>query len=255
MDSYRNILEKLLVELTNDINKAKSIADLIKYEQKYIYFNNPYKHYLLGNSYINNNDYSKAYKHFIQAAEMGLDNPGKYLNSIFADSVGSSLFNISRFNLEKYLISPNLLYNMYINAYYFLSSSINFLKDTAYESYMNRGSLLSLKQDETKSFLFSYLGIFSIPEVLILSDFYFSSVGYAKYGFLDKSNKYLKKADNVHKCLEDINITGRAANTYSIEELANIGRDRHSIIFHNLNEDFKINKFKIDFELLKNIQI
>ena len=242
-----------LISFTNDVSRVKSVEDLYFLEKKYSNFSNPYKDYLIGFSYMNNDDDFNSFKCFVNAAEKGIREPKKYIGSIYSDSIGSSISHIlTKFQSEK--LDSDIRYNLLVNSYFFLSSSINDLGITAYESYKNRAELLNKYEDDlTFALIINYLGIGSIPKVLIMSDYFFASQGYIKHGISDLSQLCLKKSVNLYNWLEDISINGKAADSYSIEEISNIGKNRHEIIYKKLSKDFLDNKFVFDLDLVRGL--
>lgn len=244
-----------IISFTNEVNKAKSVEQLILLESKYTLFIHPYRFYIFGVNYKIKKDDTNSFKCFKYAAEFGLKDPNRYLSTIFSDSVGSGLCHmLTKFSSVK--LSSDLRYKLFVNSYIFLSSAIEHLGITAYESHKHRAQLLlKFEAEETISFMYNYLGADRLPKVLILSDYYFASQGYLKHGFIELSQTFLNKAITMHNWLEDIVVSGKNADLYSIEEISNIGIKRHNRIFSNLNQDYIDKKFSFDLNLLKFINL
>lgn len=244
------MLENEIRILANDIHKSHNIQDLLLLEEKYKDLNTPYKAYIFGVSYLIKGDKSKALYWFLDAVKnIIIKKPeNEYLNSIYHnDAIGSSLFYIA-VHFNEIIFKKDFKYNLVVNAYFYLSYSIKNIGINAYESYLNRAKLIEKYQNDRILFSPRFLDNHNYPEVFILSDYYFSSKGYEKYGYSELADENLRKSNQIHCILDDMVIGGKDADEYSLDEISKLGKLRHEHIFAGKYEWFLDGAFCFDIE-------
>ena len=130
---------------------------------------------------------------------------------------------------------------MFILAYIYLSNCIKLTPRQSYDSLRSRAILLNENMSYTTIMLIKYCGIGVLPDPFYISDYYFASLGFNYNPSMQA--KCLSTAKKLHQSLEDITISGRDANDYSIIEISELVEKRHEQLYENLLLDFKLNKF------------
>ena len=72
------------------------------------------------------------------------------------------------------------------------------------------------------------------------------SIGHFNQGNNDKAMTLERNSKNLFHYLDDLTINGREANEFSVREMAEIGAERHKILFANMLDDFNNGKFEFD---------
>jgi hypothetical protein len=225
----------LLQSIAKEIYSCSSLRHLHQLIAKYKNSNHPDPFYHLGVICIQNKKYEEAKILFKKGAQYGLKYPNRYFNTIFSDSIGQCFYHLVM-NIEIYD------YNFFVLAYIYLSNCINLSPRKTYDSRRSRALLINTENSYfVDKFRADYLGIEYIKEPLVISDFYFASLGFEN-NFNIKS-QCLSDAKKIHDWLEDITVAGKDACDYSIEEISIIGETRHKKIYDNVLVDFMNNKF------------
>ncbi|QQR86536.1 MAG: hypothetical protein IPJ76_18450 [Flavobacteriales bacterium] len=215
---------------------AGSLEALGEVRGRYTAVAHPYVHFSLGSRYLYLGKLDNAFYHLLQASSIGVRNKRAYWDTLFADSVGSSIAQL--FSRELIARIPRDLntFHLFISGYMFLSSSIGLYGNKAYESLANRARMIMSCQHGADITAFLTYG--GLREVLAISDHYRSSLGYAEQGMMDFAVNQKENAGTIHQWLEDISVSGRDANDYQTEELVAIGQQRHDAIVNKIKPEF-----------------
>jgi len=255
--------QSVLIELSNKINSFNSINKIQLFEQQSnISLEHPYAKMLLGYKYSMLNDKKSSLVKFIQCIELELKQDFIFKDTIFADSIGLSIANICLDYINNKLVedyndgNKHTIFNFWLLGYFYLSNHLINFNYLGYNSLEIRGKLIERFNEYASDLSFQYYSFGSIPIVLAISDYYYSSLLYKEIGDINSSNRLFNAAKNLHSWLEDISISGRNANEYSLDEIAENGKKRHVAILNNLKDKFEIKYRKNDYkELLEFIQI
>jgi len=241
--------QEQLLELTKEVYKTSTIDDLISLESKYMEINHPYKYYIFGVEYNIKRASDRALVCFLKASEIGLRNINIYFNSIFSDSVGSSLsFVLTNFNTAN--LNTDNIYNFFVNSYMFLSSSIKLIGLKAFDSLKHRAELFEKYEGGVTSAFIDNYGPGVISQVYVLSDYYQAAIGFKNTGDIDSSNYCYRNAVNIRDCLT---INGKDGNLYSLDAIMTLGWRSNYSLFQNTLKDFQDNKFDVNFNMLRNL--
>lgn len=223
-------------QFNQEFFSAASLEALGAVRGKYIAVAHPYVHYSLGSQYLYLGKMDNAFYHLLQASSIGVRNKRAYWDTIFADSIGSSIAQL--FSRELIARIPGDLdtFHLFISGYMFLSSSIGLYGNKAYESLANRARMIMSCQHGADITAFLTYG--GLREVLAISDHYRSSLGYEEQGMMDFAVNERENAKTIHQWLEDISVNGRDADDYQTEELVAIGQQRHDAIVDKIKPQF-----------------
>ena len=122
----------------------------------------------------------------------------------------------------------------------------------AVDSYFNRGLLNSNNDKALIEITHKYLNIGLHNQVMAISDFYKASIGYRKNGYKEDANNALQNAIIKHEWLEDISVSGKDADEYTIENIAKIGSQRNDILSSALIDEFKSKNIQVTSAQLQN---
>jgi hypothetical protein len=224
-------------------NSYTFFLDIVKENEN---MDNPYVYQAAGQWCIQHNYYEEALPYFKKAILYGCEFPNKIWNTQMADAVGSSIAMVLTLYRTDY--DERTLTNLFIMGYCYLTNCINLLGVQAYESLSNRASLLI---DTSNAMHSADMPMFNIPHVYAISDIYKSSIGLVGVGFESEARDKLSYVADLHEWLEDITVAGRSADEYTIQELVEIGEDRHRYLFEKfekklLNNEYLINEMELD---------
>lgn len=183
-----------------------------------------------------------------KAISFGKNLPNKYWDSHSSNCIGSSIVDLfTYFKLPFSEVSKRLM----ILGYCYLSNCIKVLGMNAYESFQSRGSIFDMtgktNMEEALIPMSQISIVYSIPDYL---DAYYS---YKNHGFIQRAYNVYKRAEHLHYYLENINVAGKPANFYTLEEIAAIGRQRHKEIYLSFKEDVLNGKYNISKKQLDNL--
>lgn len=227
-----------------EASRCASIADFQRLAQRYGTVNHPYIPYYTASLCLYRGYKDQALDNYIRACSFGLQFPNPYWKSEHSDTIGSAIANM----LASFTPGKNdeeLVRKLYALAYAYLSQCISMLGLNAMDSYFNRAKLMSKNSRYVTELTQKYLGLGVLPQLMALSDFYYSAVASSRKGFRDDAQKSIQNARQLHQWLEDISVSGRDADTMSLEELASIGKERNELLFRNMTKDVLDNKFSL----------
>jgi hypothetical protein len=246
--------DQIKTNLDTDCRGCLTPDDIKMVMQNYGSYDHPYIYDIIGitSGVLKFNELSL--NAFLRAISYGLKFPNPYWNTIYSDSIGSSIARIIFFlKIE----CPNaLLQNLYSLCYGYLSSCIELLDVSAFESLDFRGRLLNSNSQFVANMIQGYLGLGIFPKVMVISDYYYSSIGYTLADRQDLAQNALNRARQCHRYLEDISVVGKCANEWTLEDIAKIGAERNKILYSRMQSDLKANKFEIkEEELMLNVRL
>lgn len=238
----RNQIKQLIFNATND---KVTLIDLFN---KYKSYPHPEICYLLGVMFLNNNINDYSIKALIKGASFGLSHPSNFYNSLYSDCVGQCYFLLStNFSIPNNEVSLKLVSLGYL----FLSKCIELYPKEAFDSYRSRALLLSNELNSELIFRFvqsQSTSFFVKLEPFIISDCFFSS------NSLNSPHQNLMEyAKSYHYSLEDESISGKDANDYTTEELAQLGTERHKDLFQNIEKKYCSNQLYLTLNELYSI--
>jgi len=220
-----------LHRIADRISASTDLANVQRIQAQNSNTENPLYYQCLGIWFIQHGYHKLAIASFEKGATFGLQFPNRYWNTSFADSVGQCFFFITDY-YDKHE------YNMFVLAYAYLSNCACLWPRRAFESLRSRATLL-LNSPHTDGFIMRYDRIGLIKEPLVISDFYFAGFEYNHDP--DIKIQCLTKANKLHRNLEDISVSGKGADTYSIRDMSIIGEARHARIYEAILPDIKSN--------------
>ena len=203
-------------------------------------YQNPQISYAFGIAFLNRGDKERSKETLIKGARFGLKFPCEYYDTLFIDAIGQCYMLLLTQYASAY-VNPNVSYATAL-AYIYLSRSIELKNTGFYGSLRSRGILF--KDHESPNvcmhLISQYLGWSVLIEPLIISDFYYASkIPTGQY------NDVLQISKSIHKKLDDISIGGKDASEYMLEDIAEIGKERHLLLFNRLKEKYKDGCFNI----------
>lgn len=240
MGLFDNIFEKKasinipeIDALTDIIFNCSDLSTLINiYNQKGEY-DNPQISYAFGLSFIIQGDKARAKKALLKGASYGLKFPCEFYDTHFIDAIGQCfMLLLTQFPIEysdKVLSYTSL-------AYVYLSKFIEQNGIYAWDTYHSRALLFYDHESPMvwQNIFMDNLGQGILIEPFIISDFYFASKAQDS-----PHQNALASARRIHQGLEDITISGKDADDYSLVEISELGKQRHFILFKRLEEKYK----------------
>ena len=238
--------------VSNKLIEMVSIGDIInqcneKYQvsilyDKYKHHNHPYIFYCVANKFLILKCYQEAKEPLLEASRFGNKYPSEFYDNMYlSDCVGQCLSNLAIY----YSFKQSEAEKITSLAYLFLSKCINLVENNpnpnvAYDSLRTRARLLNDNNNDfaVQSLIFN-LGLAILREPFVISDFYYCSI--ANESPFNES----ESARRIHYSLEDISISGKDADEYTLEEMAIIGKRRHNQLFHILEEKYINGEFNI----------
>lgn len=218
-----------------ELHSATNLESLENLRGRYTAVAHPYVHHALGSSYLHFGKLDNACHHLLQAASIGVRNKREYWDTIFADSIGSSIAKLFFRDLIDRVPAELDTFNLFVNGYMFLSSNIGQYGNNAFESLLNRARMI---MDTEKGAVFVSAMSIGLQEVLAISDFYRSSLGHAERGMAEYAQKLRSHAELIHQSLEDITVQSRDADEYRTDELVTIGEQRHEAAYRAILPEF-----------------
>ncbi len=230
---------------TRELHFATSPEALWELRGKYMEVAHPHVHHALGSSFWHFGKPDDAYYHLYRAASIGVRNKQEYWGTVFSDSIGASIAQLFFRGLIVRLPKGLDVFNLFVNGYMFLSSSIGLYGNRAFESLENRARMII---DTEKGTIFAGAMSMGLRDVLAISDFYRSSLGYSERGMMVYANELKSHAIYIHKSLEDISVNRRDADEYETEELVPLGQLRHETVYKRILPDF-FNGYVVEFPI------
>ena len=234
------------INAIQEILAAPDINTLSKLSKQHSTFDHPFFKGIIGKQYFEKfKMVNQGLKYFAYSARYGIKFPIKFWYASYIDGISQSLTQIflDAINIsEEDEIALKLFYLDYI----YLSAVIDLMPNTAHDSYDLRARLLRKYGNFRRIMVSTYLSLFSIPEVLILADYYFASQAFYLRNFKTYAQYAYEAAQNYHFNLEDISVAGKSANEYKISEIAEIGKKRHEDLSYKMITLGMAGKFDIE---------
>lgn len=207
----------------------------------------PFTSYGFGIAFMLLDDHDKAINEYIVCLEYGIKAHNSYYNSLFSQPIGSAFTNV----LLNYETPGMFQMNIMGLAYAFLSNNIKKNKGCCWDAHYDRGRLFARRISDANSLIENYTGaIGAIPIPNIIADYY--DAGSTAPNNIYKSQ--IDVAQRLHKSLEDITIGGRDADTYSLIEMVQLGRERHNKLFDSVNENYLNHTLTLSDDVLSMIK-
>jgi len=216
-----SIYGQLLVRLES----ATSSEEILNIYRNFPEKNNPLLHALTGGQF--NTKYpeaDEALSIFIKGASMGIKFPSDNWNVTYVDSIGKC---ISQILFLSKLKSGDLFFRLFSLAYVYASAVIFKMPASASDSYPLRGSISASCSAVANEFYHQYYSNNSLIQVFVLADYFTAAKVFHWEGIHSEASKYLDWAKQIHGSIKNIQVAGKEANEYSLEEIANIGMERH----------------------------
>lgn len=227
------------------IGGSTDLSELIKLYSKYGNFNHPQVSYDFGRMLSIKGNKALAKEALVKGASYGLNYPCILYDTPFIDSIGQCMFDlVTEFSIKQVQVAVKVTCLSYI----YLSRCIELYQKQAHDSFRSRAILFRRHSYNMlpHSIVTKYFGPSVLLEPFIISDFYFSAI--AKNSPFKQ--ECLNTAKEVHACLEDISVNGKAADEYSLEEIARLGEIRHFKLFNALEKEYKNGEFNITIDEL-----
>ena len=238
-DSISNNIAEVL-EINNLIIQCDDI-ELEYFYKEFSSYSHPQIACILGYRFSNIGNNKRAKECFVKGASYGLKYPCALYDSFLLDSIAQSMkFILTDLNINVWG-DPNKIRNLISLCYVFLSKSIELMPRRAFDSYWSRADLFDNKKTRglSHSVVMNNYGVGTLLEPFIVSDFYYCSQA---VNSPHKEPAYLN-AKAIHKSIDGIAVSGKSANEYTLQELAELGEKRHEGFFRKLELDYKDGKF------------
>ncbi len=230
-----------MVKFSSSLNQCKSYSSLIELLAQYRKYNHPFFFQAAGQWCLVYNKDEQALPLFTEAVIMGLNFPNVFWNTISADSIGSSVAQLFvQYESKCFKKEKIVLFKL---GYCYLTSCIELPNYNAYESLLRRAEMFVGSHDCIVNEILP-MGILS--QVFALSDFLRAANGHIKAGLVEQAQHSILQARKLHSWLDDITVNGKDADEYSIEEIAEIGIQRHKFLFNSWREDLLNNRIMLN---------
>lgn len=229
----------------NETLKCISIEDALKLYEKYRRFNLPDIEFFMASFYLKLGEKEKNKEHLLNCSIYGFEFPNRFWNSLSIEVIGFAMGSLlTTHTLD---LSDDVQYKLFKYSYLYLSRTIELVPDAS-NPFKSRGIL-------TQFFLLSHFShlvsdIFLIPifinEILVMADFFNASVLLTKEKNFQASIIFFNKAKTIHDGLKDISVKGRDANSYTLQEISEIGKARNEILYKKLKESYENRELILD---------
>jgi len=224
------------VDFDRELNLAQGEKEIDHLKVKYNTIKHPHIDFSLGVKYFEFDNLESAYYHFCKAALIGLLDKSLYWDTIFANSVGSSiaiLFTSNLINRDQNNLND---FNLFLNGYMFLSSSVRTFGNKAFEALSNRASMIMNCAMGAKFMTVMKHG--SLREVVVISDYYRSYLGSSEFNLDEFSIVRLMEADKVHQWFKTIKINNFDQSKFTMEDYVPMGERIHDAVFDKIAPEF-----------------
>jgi len=241
--------EKFINDFTPKLQYCKTAPQVIDLVDRYT-FNHPCLYYASGHLCCFMDAPEISLKLLRKAISFGTILPNDYWDTQSSDCIGSSVVDLfTYFKIQQNETATKLI----ILGYSYLSNCIEIIGNNAFESFENRGRLFDMSGKSTYIISDALHTLSQIKIVYSIPDYLDASHGYMTHGFYNAANNVYKRASYLHEYLEDITVAGKSANIYSLEEIAEIGRQRHKELYLSFKKDVVNSKYNISKHELDNL--
>lgn len=233
--NYSNNDNTNAMMISEILRRIKSSTELFNQSEQIIKFNHPHLFYALGEKLLilNHNDQAKV--ELLKSAYYGLKHPSNLFNHLYINSIGSSMcYLVCYYKCNKDDLSHKIAYKLMKLAYLYLSRCIELYPDMAHDSYYNRGMLFQkISYHNYNTLCLETFKGSVLKEIFLVSDFYNSAR-------IDGSriDGDFSLAENAHANLGSVTIQGRDADNYRLEDLVNIGNERHKSLYESVKNQY-----------------
>jgi len=225
------------------IQNCTNLQSLNEYYEQMKNTNHPAIFHNFGVKFLIYGDKAKAKNILIKGATFGIKYPCKYYDNLHIDAVGQCFtLLVTQFRCYEH----NICINATALGYIYLSRCLELYGHDAYDSHRSRAILFLDNEDKmaADSIICDNVGIGILVDPFIISDFYFASQDeYNPNREID-----LTSARNEHANLEDITISGKDANEYSLSEISALGERRHFNLFKALEKKYINGEINLNLE-------
>lgn len=242
------VFEKKVAEILalSDIIKGAGNLDWLNhiYNKKGDY-DHPQICYEFGIAFWKFGDRAKAKNCFIKGATYGISFPGEIYNHTFIDSIGQCFSLL----VTQYPIrNLEYAYKASILAYIYLSRCIELYPRESQDSYRTRALLFKDHEspDLIKNMIVRTINFNISALTFVIADFYFASQA--------KDSPYqdcLESAERLFQMVANTKIQGRLGSSYTLNEIVEIGEERHFLLYKTLEHQFKSEEFNMMFNELQ----
>lgn len=245
MPLITNVFE--ILSLSDIIQNATNLQTLQSIYKKKCDYNHPQINYVFGVSFFLLGDKQTAKKCFLKGASYGINFPCELYNHTFIDSIGQCFSLL----VTQYPIGDIKCTNKgFVLGYLYLSRCIELLPREAQDSYKTRANLFKHNKNPmiVQNFIFENLGYGFLIEPFIISDYFFSS-----QATNSPYQNCLQNAKIMHQNLDDITINSKDADEYSLYEMAEIGEQRHNLLYKIIEQKHKDGELNMTINELQKI--
>ncbi len=212
---------------TYELDNIVSSAKLIKH---------PYIYHIIGFNYFTRKQREKAKLYLNECVRLCLENYNLIKENLFIDSLGSSLFLLTIINKSSLENNRELWIKYVLTSYYSLTKAISVLP-VAFDTYRNRALLFEENSDILTIPLFKYVGMGTLPDTFIFSDYYSALQDAGKVGAMEMVSK---NSNEVQDFLNnsDIEIQGRSLNEWNLKEVNEVFKRHHQTFINGLSVDY-----------------
>lgn len=236
-----------ILALSEIIQRSRDVETLRQlYKQKGDY-NHPQICYYFGTAFLIKGDKFNAKHALIKGATYGIQYPCAVYGHAFVDSIGQCLSHLmTQFSIED---RDNALKATALS-YIYLSRCIELYPGKAADSYRTRALLFKDHNgyNVVQNLIMDTVGLGVLVEPYIISDFY-----YASQAAGSPHQEALQSARRIHQELDDMTISGKDADEYSLGEMAEFGKQRHQILFKTLENKYKTGAFDLTLQELNSV--
>lgn len=191
-----------------------------------------------------NGQEEKSYNKLMYMLNNEVENEYFTFNTIYSDAVGigSSLL------IDKFFKKSSTNYQQLFDlSFIYLTSHIQNFGYQMFNSLNHRAILLESNHNYSRSLGSRFLKSYSfIPIPLFISDYYFSAEGYISSGNMQIGNDNSRRADYLHRFLEDMMIGGKDADDYSLKEMSELGKERMQEIYSEIDTKEILDNFNFN---------
>lgn len=228
----------------DEVMHCQNIETILVVYEKYKNYYDPDVEFYIASTYFNIGLKENSRIYFINAVKYYFRNLTEFWDSYSTETIGQSLFFL--LNDLDLKVSDQTKYKLYKISLLCFGRYIEQNKEASLP-YIFRGTLLQNFDSTYTNMLMNdvfALPIF-IPEIFFLSDYYTASLNLKKENKNDYQ-EYYSRADDLHKELEDITVDGRDANEYSLQQISEIGSQRHQYVYEFLKKEYLENQLTLN---------
>lgn len=233
-----------IIQFDDDVLRVQSDQDVKSLYSKYKHLDHPIFYNRFAQIYLQSyEDYDLARPYIIKCISYGLKHDNKFVNSISIDLITQS---IQTFFDKEGLIKVEHEYKLAALSYVYLTKLIKSYGTNAYNSFENRGLLVSNSKFGVLQLLqkYYYDGPDLCNEMLSLGDFFSSHIGYKKESETENAARMLKSAVKDFEYIKSLPQYEKLSSV-NLEGMAQLSLKNSEYLFQNLLKDFDKGIFDI----------